>query len=931
MIRESETFTYAGEKSEDYGIYNVNISQSTGLSEPFASNATLHKISSPRISKNYLQFVERAPIQFSLEFYLDDKWSDENLIKISRWLCQDTYKPMIFSEAPQRIYDCIAVNDASYVHNCLKDGYVQMTFECKDCYSHSAVLGTDEDYDISSGNKTITIQNLGSMDTYPELWISKIGNGALSITNHSDNDNTFSFGEAQRASGILTCSGTVYDGETITINNDVYEIDTGDGTVGTHQTIENGAAKKVDNIKIDMSGESEFAYGTLNFQNGYVEDGETITIGSDTYEFDTDSIYSKNDIPVDISKYAKTASYIYKPLNKYHQFTQIVTIQDTTYRFEQGTTNDIMKVNHNIDIKDKSNYRIINVGDYSEFQESGYVNRRIFHNMYSIEIPDKDHLLLLSKTNSMKEKEDGSQQYEVLSSQAPYTDTNKQEINIYCEENPNIELVGWENDGCVLFVPAEAQNKFKPGAVLELTTKDIMGNNDELIYKGSVFYVGVQKTELANWSWHTGGICKIYLMSYGNGTGGANDPKIENDMNYNSNGDPADLWYTDSPNDPNYKYSSDFVFPCNRIEKSQTRKANTVISAIITHVTTGNSSNTDEHSLPLLPYDLSQAYTVKCGDTIEDTMQNFVDAINGSVTAQQTYSTGTNANKYVTAEKSKDENGNTCVILTSKLAGAQGNNISVKITDTNDSAPKNDKLNGGLGCTQDDAQRELIRAMAKNYQLNPNFSADVDRYYPCSLDGSQIKVTEGTWMLPGEDTGSWQPEKAVKVKAMIAGSRGNNILVASNTAIASWGKDSSGNIIVSLMGGEDPSSIENIINIINNAVQANGAGYSAFVLNSNQIQLQYNQSGEVGNVPVSTTCFNVAFDSYRLNGGLDELQAGELIYVNCSKGEEHIESSFKLPRYNNCNQNYLRLIYGNNVLEVQGTCKLRIYYNYRYR
>lgn len=946
MIQDSETFWYANQKSEDFNIYNVHINQNSsngGLSEPFAATTTLHKITVPRISKNYLQFVERAPLQFSLEFYLDGEWSDDNLIKIARWLCQDTYQPLIFSEEPQRIYDTICMNTFDFVHDSLKHGWVQINFECKDYYSHSSTMGQDFDYDFSSGSGTVSIENQGSLNCFPEIWLTKIGNGALSIINHSDNDNKLEFYPASRATGILTCNGTVYDGETISINNDVFEIDTGDGNVGTHQAVAGQPA--VNNIKVTVP--ANFATGISIFQDGTVDDGETITVGVDTYEFDTDKIYSKNDIPVDVSQYATTSSYKFdldsnSPSNRFNIFTKSVTIQNTQYNFEQGTDQTILKVNHGLDVNaDNSNYRIINVCEHPEFQKytdpsdlaNGYVDRTIFHNMKPIEVLDSMHLVM----PNLDQSKQGAEQYLSDPNQAPYSDTNKQEINIYTYNSCGIRLVAWQNDGAVLYIPDNSlPTMAHAGSILELQSNNIVDASGAIVYTGKTFYVGVKNIQTGI-VWNNIKISKIYLISYANGLNGADYPKIENDLPVDvQTNNPKDLWYTDS-GDNGLVYPSGYSFPCNRWENSLTQTANTVITAIVNHVNTGNSANTDTHSLPLLGADLSKSNTILCGSTMDITMQNFADALNASATiAGSEYSIDiVSPNKYVLAQKMNMDNayGNSLpyVLLTAKVAGIDGNNIQIKITNNVTGSIENAQLYGGHPCKSTDAVKELIRAMAKNYQLNPNFTENVNRYYPCRQDtGDRILVDTSTGQLSVNDSYFAQYPNSVKVKAMIAGSRGNNILVVSNTAVATWGY-TGGNLNVSLTGGSDPSDIPTILNAIVTAINTNGNGYSASVINSNQIQITYNTTGQQGNVPVSTTCFNISFDSYRLNGGLDELQNLEMVYINCNEGDEHIESSLQIPRYDNCNLNYLKLIYGNNDLEIQGACKIRFLYQYRYR
>jgi len=94
---------------------------------------------------------------------------------------------------------------------------------------------------------------------------------------------------AAAASGTLIVSGTVSDGETVTINGvDVYELDADASVAGG-------------NIAVDISaGTKTQATGTLTFTDS-VSDGEIVTIGDETYEFDTDASVTEGNVAVDVS------------------------------------------------------------------------------------------------------------------------------------------------------------------------------------------------------------------------------------------------------------------------------------------------------------------------------------------------------------------------------------------------------------------------------------------------------------------------------------------------------------------------------------------------------------------------------------------------------------------------------------------------------
>lgn len=94
---------------------------------------------------------------------------------------------------------------------------------------------------------------------------------------------------AAAATGEITIDGVCIDAETVTIGDNVYEFDT-DGSITEGR------------IQVDISAAATAAQGTLTI-SGVVIDGETVTIGGRVYEFDTDGS-TTGDVAVDISSYA---------------------------------------------------------------------------------------------------------------------------------------------------------------------------------------------------------------------------------------------------------------------------------------------------------------------------------------------------------------------------------------------------------------------------------------------------------------------------------------------------------------------------------------------------------------------------------------------------------------------------------------------------
>ena len=143
-IRDALYFSYAGKKSIDYGIVNVNFS--VGFQEePFGYSRSIIEEKIRGRSKPYFKGIEKQPLTFTVNFAFEDTWDDEKIREIKRWLLeQDYYKPLFFSNDidegdVERIYYALVVNDPVLVHNCLKQGYVTLTFRCNDSYAYSPI------------------------------------------------------------------------------------------------------------------------------------------------------------------------------------------------------------------------------------------------------------------------------------------------------------------------------------------------------------------------------------------------------------------------------------------------------------------------------------------------------------------------------------------------------------------------------------------------------------------------------------------------------------------------------------------------------------------------------------------------------------------------------------------------------------------------
>jgi predicted phage tail component-like protein len=212
MIRESVFFTFANRKSSDFGIYNVT-TQSGMYEENFMTNRSIKEFTIRGRENPYLQEVVKDPKSFQLNFAFQDTWNDDLINEVARWLDVDFYQPLTFSEEQEKVYYVMPVNDATLIHNGLKQGYITLTMRCDSPYSYSHMKVTPW-YDSSDKDSSIVeIYNYGDKTILPELFITKVDSGDLTIINLSNK-------------GEQTVFTSIFDSEELYVNGENEIIET---------------------------------------------------------------------------------------------------------------------------------------------------------------------------------------------------------------------------------------------------------------------------------------------------------------------------------------------------------------------------------------------------------------------------------------------------------------------------------------------------------------------------------------------------------------------------------------------------------------------------------------------------------------------------------------------------------------------------------
>lgn len=214
-MKENLVFFYNGVSSNEMGLYNV--STKSGLyEESFLAERDIVEEKVRGNDKPYFMGIEREPISFTLAFAFMHPYDNQKIREVARWLDQDYYKELYFEDKPNIRWLCMPSSDPKILHNGLGQGYVELEFRCNSPYAHSEEYIT-EWYDFSVSNPSTgsgmnhTMNNLGDISIYPEMWIKKVGAGDVIVENN--------------ANGIKTIFTGLTDGELIYVDNERQDIE----------------------------------------------------------------------------------------------------------------------------------------------------------------------------------------------------------------------------------------------------------------------------------------------------------------------------------------------------------------------------------------------------------------------------------------------------------------------------------------------------------------------------------------------------------------------------------------------------------------------------------------------------------------------------------------------------------------------------------
>jgi phage-related protein len=169
-FRDTLHFSYAGQKSIDYGIINVNIDGGM-LMEPFVSGRRLQETNIRGRDKPYFQGVSKDPLGFAVSFAFLDNDSFKNMSKVAKWLCeQKYYQPLFFTSDISRIYYALPIESSELFYTGGQEGYFTLNFRTSAPYAYSPLI-LSQLYE-SDGSLEIKLNNNGQLPIKPEIYVN---------------------------------------------------------------------------------------------------------------------------------------------------------------------------------------------------------------------------------------------------------------------------------------------------------------------------------------------------------------------------------------------------------------------------------------------------------------------------------------------------------------------------------------------------------------------------------------------------------------------------------------------------------------------------------------------------------------------------------------------------------------------------------------
>lgn len=184
-----ENFIFDGISSSNFNVKIIRTSGGGFLTEETIGSANLTEIEHPGDFKPHLQKITRSPLEFSRQIALLDeydqpkRWTDLDRQLIFGWLFHNEYKPLIFSDRPDIVYNVIAVSNLS-LNTINETGYLDITFKSNSPYPWKKereifITGSE----TVEPSETIVIDNSIAIDKiFPKILLTRMDGAILPTT-----------------------------------------------------------------------------------------------------------------------------------------------------------------------------------------------------------------------------------------------------------------------------------------------------------------------------------------------------------------------------------------------------------------------------------------------------------------------------------------------------------------------------------------------------------------------------------------------------------------------------------------------------------------------------------------------------------------------------------------------------------------------------
>jgi phage-related protein len=205
-MKEALYFVYNGVNSQDLGVTQVQVNNTDMYHEQFMGDITIQEVQIRHRHIPYFQGIVRAPLQFDLTMAFDQNIVPNCVELIAQTFYVDDYKPFYLANDPNRIWYCMPTGSSTITHDGCGRGYISLTMRCDSPYAYRPTF-VSEVFSTS----TFSVNNTGDIPVAPEIWIKKIGDGDVSITNLTTNQ-IFAFSD-------------LLDGEMVYVDNEAEYIE----------------------------------------------------------------------------------------------------------------------------------------------------------------------------------------------------------------------------------------------------------------------------------------------------------------------------------------------------------------------------------------------------------------------------------------------------------------------------------------------------------------------------------------------------------------------------------------------------------------------------------------------------------------------------------------------------------------------------------